>query len=270
MDDLAEKLQDQVAFLDDSCDAYDQGRHREAYRLATTVRVLVHDTAKSHSLLAQLGVKDTIQYLDARAPGFDHLPPIAPGALSSAPGLAVVAHFYSPEGNSRDAAEYWPAFRQDDLPLASKPLVPFDTWWSKPVSTDTRGTRQFRRHFILAGANKDGGAHIDTTFGGEYQGYRAMTRDGTMGLVAKGSIVVSGSDPTVPLPNGMSPALAIIRHIAEEIRVGLRLQVPELLGEMAATPPTIELEQPFMFTGDQQTSLGPGFSLELGPHPIVD
>lgn len=41
-----------------SCDAYDQGYNGEAKRLALAVRVLVHDTGNSTSLLTHLGKKD--------------------------------------------------------------------------------------------------------------------------------------------------------------------------------------------------------------------
>lgn len=267
MDDLEERLQDQIAFLDASCEAYDRGTTREAYRLATTIRVLVHDTPRSHSLLAQMQVKETISYIDGRSFHMDHLPPLGGGAMSSAPGLAVIAHFYQREGSTRDASAYWPAFREDaNSKLPSKPRVAFDEWWKTPVSTDTLGHRLFRRHFILAAANKDGGAHIDRMFGQEFEGYRAMTREDSMGKSTGGSFVVSGG-PTETRGGGLSPALSVIRHIAEEIRVGLRLQLAGALGDLAQAPLDVAMERPFMFTGDSQWSLPPGYWIETGPQP---
>jgi hypothetical protein len=265
MGELDSRLQDQMAFLDASCEAYDRRNAREALRLATTIRVLVHDTSKSHSLLEQLQVKDEITYVDGHSAMPEDMDPIGPNAVHSAPGLAVIAHFYSSEGGSRDASEYWPAFRADSGSLAEKPRVSFETWWKSVVSIDTLGNRQFRRHFILAGANKDGGAHIDTTFSGEYEAYRSMTRDGSMGTVSQGSYVSVGNSAAGEF--GMSPALAVIRHIAEELRVSLRLQLASSLGDLATAPPEVEMEKPFMFSGDSQTSLPQGFTIELGPQP---
>lgn len=256
-----------MAFLDASCEAYDRGATREAYRLATTVRVLVHDTAKSHSLLSQMQVKDKIWFIDGRPYRHDNLPPLGAGAVHSAPGLAVIAHFYQPEGSTRDASEYWPAFRMDAVSeLSSKPRVAFEEWWKTVISTDTLGNRQFRRHFILAAANKDGGAHIDHVFGTDFEAYRAMTREGSMGTSAFGSFVVSGG-PSGPGATELSPALAIIRQIAEELRVGLRLQLGDSLGDLAQTPQDVDMERPFMFTGDRQWNLPSGWMLDVGPQP---
>jgi hypothetical protein len=56
--DLEAHLKEQLDFLHASCAAYDAGNSSEAKRLAATVRLLVHDTDKSTSLLGQLGLKD--------------------------------------------------------------------------------------------------------------------------------------------------------------------------------------------------------------------
>ena len=62
--DLLVKLENQMAFIKSSASAFDSGNIREAARLATSVRVLLHDTNSSHSLLKQLGVKNQIKYHD--------------------------------------------------------------------------------------------------------------------------------------------------------------------------------------------------------------
>jgi hypothetical protein len=50
-DELREHLRDSVEFLAASSAAYDAGAEGEAKRIATTIRVLVHDTNSSKSLL---------------------------------------------------------------------------------------------------------------------------------------------------------------------------------------------------------------------------
>jgi hypothetical protein len=67
-DDLVEKLRQQLGFLERSADLFDGGAEDEAIRLAQIIRVLLHDTSASHSLLGQLGVKETISYLDTSEP----------------------------------------------------------------------------------------------------------------------------------------------------------------------------------------------------------
>jgi peptide subunit release factor RF-3 len=47
--DLIRQLRDQVAFLRASGASFDAGMESEAKRLATTIRVLIHDTARSQS-----------------------------------------------------------------------------------------------------------------------------------------------------------------------------------------------------------------------------
>jgi hypothetical protein len=55
-EDLEQHLQEQVEFLHSSARAFDEGFEGEAKRMAVVVRVLVHDTAHSKSLLSQLGL----------------------------------------------------------------------------------------------------------------------------------------------------------------------------------------------------------------------
>ncbi len=64
LEELEANLKAQVAFLLGSCAAYDKRLRDEACRLAVSVRVLVHDTAVSKSLLGQLGVKHDMKFLD--------------------------------------------------------------------------------------------------------------------------------------------------------------------------------------------------------------
>src|SRR5689334_22592559 len=66
--DLSGQLQDHITFIRASCGLYDSGYGGEAKRIATSIRVLVHDTAASHSLLEQLGYKQTLQFLSLALP----------------------------------------------------------------------------------------------------------------------------------------------------------------------------------------------------------
>jgi hypothetical protein len=65
--DLDSNLEEQLAFLESSASAFDNGFAGEIKRLAVTVRVLLHDTTKSKSLLTLLGKKG-IKFIDTAVP----------------------------------------------------------------------------------------------------------------------------------------------------------------------------------------------------------
>ncbi|MFC1908223.1 hypothetical protein ACFLWT_02340, partial [Chloroflexota bacterium] len=56
-DELLGHLKDQIAFMKISANSYDNGFEDEAKRLAVAIRILVHDTPQSTSLLTQLDKK---------------------------------------------------------------------------------------------------------------------------------------------------------------------------------------------------------------------
>ena len=57
-DELLEHLKNQIAFMKQSASSYDDGFEDEAKRLAVTIRILVHDTNNSTSLLTSLNKKN--------------------------------------------------------------------------------------------------------------------------------------------------------------------------------------------------------------------
>lgn len=66
--DLEEHLVEQIQFLESSAASFDSGFESESKRLATTLRVLLHETNRSHSLLDQLGKKATLKFFDTAYP----------------------------------------------------------------------------------------------------------------------------------------------------------------------------------------------------------
>ena len=56
-DELLGHLLIQITFLERSANWYDNGTEEEAIRLATAIRILVHDNQNSHVLLSQLDKK---------------------------------------------------------------------------------------------------------------------------------------------------------------------------------------------------------------------
>src|SRR3990172_6529 len=88
-EELSQQLLDQIAFIRASCDLFDNGNEREGKRIATAVRILVHDTKNSHSLLMQLGYKTGLVFVSrAEANSTSNLGPYH-GLLNIAIGKAM-------------------------------------------------------------------------------------------------------------------------------------------------------------------------------------
>ena len=140
-DELQKHLAEQIEFIKNSIELYDQGKHTEAKRLAVSVRVLVHDTNSSHSLLGQLNMKDRL-FIDTSTQ--------RPRTVITS-HTALVGMFI---GNNS------PGFvpHLDSVPSRE---VTFDEWWSMPVIIDFKQREISRKRLVLAICNKDGGAHVD-------------------------------------------------------------------------------------------------------------
>ncbi|GEA16290.1 hypothetical protein E308F_25340 [Moorella sp. E308F] len=198
LDDLYAHLKDQIIFLQNSCKSYDEGFKGEAKRLAVVIRVLVHDTNRSKSLLTQLNCKNTIFYDTA----YDY----NPKNLISHMGLIGIK--MGPKG-----VEYW-APLDDGPPGRPRVWVPFDLWWNKIVFKND--SYEFsRKDVILAVANKDGGAHVDPTL---HEAYAKLSRNNLLGWMYVENGVERG-----PILN---PELAAIRQIAYEVIKTLQRKFP--------------------------------------------
>ena len=74
--ELLVHFHEQIRFIELSGKAFDEGFEGEAKRLGTAIRVLVHDTRNSTSLLRQLGVMPGLIMINtARAVNPDNLAP---------------------------------------------------------------------------------------------------------------------------------------------------------------------------------------------------
>lgn len=187
--DLRQHLADQIGFLESSADAFDADFHGEAKRLATTIRVLLHDTRHSKSLLGQLGMKDVLF--------FDSAHPRHPRAVTTYCGLTVL--MMGPQTH-----KYVPML-DDTLDGPKRPL-PFEAWWDSTVIVDNTHRRFTRKNLVLAVANQDGGAHVDPTLD---EHYARLSRRNSLAWYH-----VPNRGPTVPV-DGAVPAT--IRQIAHEL-----------------------------------------------------
>jgi hypothetical protein len=195
-DDFCSHLKEQVAFLRISSNSYDAGFFGEAKRLATVIRILLHDTKYSTSLLESLGIKQSLQYYDRYA-GRDVSSTIfvGVGITFTSRGLKYVATLNEPKATSE-----------------------FCTWWDG-IAIKQGSTIHRRCDIILAVADMDGGAHVDP--GLEVQ-YAKLSREYT----SVWHVQVGQNVGTVE--NG--PELPIVRQCAFELELTLKRQVPGLLG----------------------------------------
>jgi len=193
---LLENIAESRQFLIASASSFDNGYEAEAKRLAVTLRVLLHDTPQSHSLLGLLGIKDVMKFTNTAAP-------IEPDNLLPTPGLVIMAvvrgtpSYLAPLGN---------------LPPPSvRPPADFPAWWNNDVTKDKEGNLWSRKSFVLTLANKEGGAHVDPALNDKYE---ALVRHNGLGWQR------SSPDGIQPLQG--SPAAATIRQVTYEVLDTLR------------------------------------------------
>jgi len=154
-----EMLKEQYGFLKRSIASAIRGNLDEALRIATTLRVLVHETAASKPLLKQV-VPNYLQItiLDI---------PAAP--LSKAGAQRVFYIGVAVQMNSVTGVR--PAVDLTNPPPGQK-LVVLGSWWNRELLIFTDKGQRFvftRKQLILTLANKEGGAHVDTSLPPGYE-----------------------------------------------------------------------------------------------------
>ena len=190
--ELLEHLREQATFLRLSGAAFDSGFEGEAKRLAVTIRVLVHDTNRSMSLLTQMGVKDQLLFVDTA-------PPIDPRNILGTEGLVVMR-------NSAAGSSYVAPL--DDVPSERLGRTKrFAEWWGQPVTCLPDGKTVSRRAYVLPAANQEGGAHVDAKLSSLYDDFARRNPFGWM--------THSPADQTPLQGHG---ALASVRQIAHELQ----------------------------------------------------
>lgn len=153
---LQNHLKEQLELLELLGAAYDSGKKVAAKQIATVVRVLVHDTANSHSLLSQLQLKSG-DFFDSCLPDVS---PINEGQTRIGSFAGIVGMGVGPQGS------YIPYL--DEVPRDTPNYVAFEDYWNRIVLIDTAGAEFSRRKLILRVANQDGGAHVDPEIDDKY------------------------------------------------------------------------------------------------------
>jgi hypothetical protein len=146
--ELLEQLELQISFLDRSCIAYDKGEIDDAIRIATTIRVLIHNTKASTSLLKHLNAT-TISLHTTVEDVQDH--------WNGYRGMGLISM------SSDGTHDYTPSL--DMSPFND--YIPVSKWWDQIVFV-TDSARLSRRKIVLAASNQDGGAHVDAVLDSLY------------------------------------------------------------------------------------------------------
>ncbi len=206
-EELQQHLVDTLQALELSTRAFDEGYEGEAKRLAAAIRVLVHDTGSSKSLLGQLG-RRSMQFYDTSVPRH-------PGTIMTYNGITAL------NLTSQEATYVAPL---DQLPPDSRPrYVSFDQWWSGVIFVDKAGIETTRRDLILAVANKDGGAHVAPVLDEKYAN---LSRQNSLAWR------FAGPRGDVPLEG---PEKSAVRQIAHEVLKSFNPAMPNMKPRVEGT-----------------------------------
>lgn len=205
-----------MKYLSTSCAAFDAGDEDEAARIAVVIRVLVHDTKSSTSLLTQLGLKAALRYLDT-----EHGYGVSFGAASVDGVLQEVGPRGLAHWDPASVSPRWfaPLSRME----VHERLIAFDNWWQVACITDESGVAMISRWRLVDWmAHQDGGAHVDPRGLDErYVRYLAVG-DGSMwidgDLLSQAKMIDFG----VLSPVGGNGAGCAVRQVAYELEWTLR------------------------------------------------
>lgn len=149
-----EKLREQRGFLERSLADFLNGHEEEAVRIATSIRVLVHE-GRGKPLLKSFKPN----YLDL---------PILDNDVGQAPDGGKILTRFAPVMISKHGVQ-----PITDLSNTKETII--GKWWTRPCVTATTPegkTIDFtRREIILTLANKEGGAHVDEVLPEHYRRY---------------------------------------------------------------------------------------------------
>ncbi|MGQ7458343.1 hypothetical protein ACTGU6_10270 [Streptococcus suis] len=190
-DELEEHWNDQISYLKRSIDYFDEGNETEARRIATSLRILLHQTNFSQSLVRQLN--RCFLYLSS---GYLY----TPSNLLSTWILLVLEM-------KDDQLTYKPNL---DFFEKGKRLfyLTFEDWWNEIIFDDKQNVFT-RKDIVLFVANNDGGAHVDPEL---EESFALLTKYNSLGF--------TNTYGNSPLSN---PIYQAVRVIAEEFLLSVTI-----------------------------------------------
>lgn len=158
-DKFKQQLKKQIGFLLNSCKLFDAGQWDEAIRIATSIRVILHDTSASTSLLTHLDAKHINLFTTY----------IEPPREENDSGYIPVTGFAMGTINMGAKGEFGYGPTLDDFNPGISCELTVDEWWNQTIWNIDATSKLTRKGIVLAAANKDGGAHVDNELTPDYK-----------------------------------------------------------------------------------------------------
>jgi hypothetical protein len=218
--ELIQQLGQQVNLLNSACEGYDRGNELEALNIALRIRVLLHDTDKSHSVFHTLGIKARSRFYDSSTKPNHKITEI----FNMAKGMITIRF------GENDAILPKLYDKSLDSLKETQGFVSFDDWWNRKIIVDKlRNQGDFSRSKLIKDiANKLGGAHVDTEISPElyniiknnyYNLFR--TKEGIVIKLTQSKNEETPDDYILPFkPNTL--VYAVIRQIGYEVLVTIK------------------------------------------------
>ncbi|MFA5061965.1 MAG: hypothetical protein WC526_02375 [Patescibacteria group bacterium] len=206
-DDILKIFEQKLKSMQGHCNKYDQGERDYARYLALDLRILLHDSKFSYSVLGQIGKKDTNFFDTSYSP----------------PDKVLISPFCSlygvPAGGANPSYVPW----LDQNPNDSRRLVPFSEWWNQIVIKDGYSKEFTRKDLILFVADQGGGAHVDPLLD---EAYAKLAHENSLGWTS-----YDNQNPRSPVGDA---DLAAIRQITHEVLKTLIPNYPSLKMQIPA------------------------------------
>lgn len=201
---LNEHLREHISFMQASAKLYDLGTEAEAKRMAVSLRVLLYDSAASHSILGQMQLKKKLQFVSTAQS-------YSPTNLLSQQCLLSITI-------DNGSARYVPLFENDNR----YKLLSCKDWNDEVVLSDAKHHLYRRKHVFSLLANMDGGAHVDPEINDEY----ALMKTPSL----TGGIITDGNGRERPFDN--DPVYATMRQMTFEVLQTLYRAKPTLFSDL--------------------------------------
>lgn len=172
--ELEQSLKAQLKLLTDYCNQYDAGNLEYVYPMSTTLRVLLKDTRNCHSLLGQLGLKDSLQFVDSAHHCKGGICCWEINGLQNS--LLIDGAVYAGLV-SKKVEQVGSLIKIGLQPLCKfghykqQQLKSFEDWYNDEVLDDTK-QKMTRKNVIENIAEKEGGCHYDTNSTPEQQTFQ--------------------------------------------------------------------------------------------------
>jgi len=196
---LSGRLSEYIRLIAVLSDCYDRGDEIVALSIATAIRVLVHDTHLSTSLLVHLDLKSG-KFLSTN---------LEDPKEEIHFGLVRRINVGVKDGKGGEA-KYWPLCDERYFSSSRQHFhwLGFHSWWEEERVFKNDQHFLTRKDLVLAVTNQDGGAHFDGEVDERYDQFRKPSSGGSC-LVGRSSGVERGYDNI--------PIYPAIRQIAYEL-----------------------------------------------------